>query len=54
MDGDTVQTGQRPVFDLVNVDRGTHRLQVQVLNRSGEVIQESDPVVFHLLRHHIN
>lgn len=41
-------------FDLVNVDRGTHRISVQVLDRNDQVIQESGELVFHLLRHHIN
>lgn len=54
MDGDTIQTTESTAFQLTNVDRGTHRIQVQVLDRDDQVIQESDPVVFHLLRHHIN
>ncbi len=54
MDGEAVQTRDMPRFDLVNVDRGTHRIHVQVLDRNDQVIQESDSVEFHLLRHHIN
>lgn len=53
MDGETMATHDQPRFDLVNVDRGTHRIQVQVLDRNDRVIQESDSVEFHLLRHHI-
>jgi hypothetical protein len=53
MDGAPVDTQERPRFDLVNVDRGTHRIQVQVLDRNGRVVQESAVVEFHVLRHHI-
>jgi hypothetical protein len=54
MDGAGIQTGDRTTFDLTNVDRGTHRILVQVLDREDQVIQESGTVEFHLLRHHIN
>jgi hypothetical protein len=53
MDGVAVSTRDRPRFDLVNVNRGTHQIWVQVLDREGEVMQESDIVAFHLLRHHL-
>lgn len=53
MDGSPVGTSDRPQFEMRNVDRGTHRIQVQVLDREERVIQESDSTQFHLLRHHI-
>ncbi len=40
------------VFALRAVDRGTHRIEVQVVDRgSGEVLASSASVSFHLLRH---
>ncbi len=53
MDGSPVGTSDRPHFEMRNVDRGTHQIRVQVLDREERVIQESDSIQFHLLRHHI-
>jgi hypothetical protein len=53
LDGSPVGTSDRPSFEMRNIDRGTHRIQVQVLDRDEQVIQESGTVQFHLLRHHI-
>lgn len=41
-------------FMLENIDRGTHKLAAFVLNASGEVIAQSEPVSFHLLRSSIH
>ena len=51
MDGEPVaEPGTRTVFDLKNVDRGTHQLQAAILDAQGKPIKTSDPVTFHLLR----
>jgi Domain of unknown function (DUF4124) len=39
------------VFELSNVDRGTHTVAAQVVNGDGIVQKESAPVTFHLLRY---
>ncbi len=38
---------------LNDVDRGTHTLQAVILDASGQVIAQSEPVTFHLKRHFI-
>jgi len=38
------------VNTLSNLDRGTHRLQVRILDGSGRVLGSGSPIVFHLLR----
>ncbi|HFC52935.1 MAG TPA: DUF4124 domain-containing protein [Gammaproteobacteria bacterium] len=38
---------------LTNVDRGTHTLQAVILDASGDVVAQSEPVTFHLKRHSI-
>jgi hypothetical protein len=41
-------------FSLTNVDRGTHTLQVTIVDTlSLRVLARSEPVVFHLLRHSV-
>jgi hypothetical protein len=42
--------GVTAVFQLDNVDRGTHRLQAVVLDQSGRTLKSSPPVSFHLHR----
>ncbi len=37
-------------FSFTNLDRGTHTLTLQVVNASGQVLNESAPVSFHMLR----
>ena len=37
-------------FPLANVDRGTHQLQVRIVNDAGEVLLNGQPSVFHLQR----
>jgi len=38
-------------FQLANVDRGTHSVQLQVIDKQGEVVASSQSVTFHLLRY---
>lgn len=54
MDGQVYRTlkSAGPV-QLTNVDRGTHNLNLQVVDEEGEVIQEGPAVTMHLLRHSI-
>ncbi len=42
--------GVSTAFQLDNVDRGTHRLQAVVLDQSGQTVESSPPVSFHLHR----
>jgi hypothetical protein len=51
LDGQPLQTSQTPTFQLQHVDRGTHQVQVHVLDQAGAVIRSSDPSTFHLLRY---
>ena len=44
-------TGEDATFALSNVDRGTHTLKAEVLDKSGAVIFAGDPSVFHLQRY---
>lgn len=50
MDGNPVDEGQSAVFNLQNVDRGSHSLQVQVIDESGNTVISSDSITFHMLR----
>ena len=50
MDGTPVAEGQSTTLRLQNVDRGTHTLQVQVVDDNGNVIISSESVTFHMLR----
>ncbi|WP_236193065.1 DUF4124 domain-containing protein [Pseudomonas glycinae] len=45
------QPSNVPILQLVNVDRGEHRLAVQVINGEA-IIQQSPPVVFTVQRVH--
>jgi hypothetical protein len=42
--------GVSTVFQLHNVDRGTHSLQAVVLDQAGRTVESSPSVSFHLLR----
>jgi hypothetical protein len=44
------QESTNPRFVLTNVARGTHTLQVSVIDADGKVLTSSDPVTFHLHR----
>lgn len=50
LDGELRQTGPTTAFQLVNVDRGTHNLQLKVVDQTGTVLIASEPTVFHLQR----
>lgn len=52
MDGSSVSEDQKvPYFSLSNVDRGTHELQVQIIDdKSQKIIQSSGSSTFHLQR----
>lgn len=41
-------------FTLQNIDRGTHTVQVHILDGAGKVLKSSDPVIFHLKRHSVS
>ena len=45
------QAQKSPRFHLVGLDRGTHALQVQVVDAAGRVVFAGVPGTFHLLRH---
>ena len=49
MDGNEVSTGG-PQFDLTNVDRGTHSVNVAIKDKNGTTVMQSNPVSFTLLR----
>ena len=44
-------THRDPVFELTNIDRGTHTLQLHIVDHAGEVVFTGSPSTFHLLRH---
>lgn len=50
LDGQLRQQGHATTFQLVNLDRGTHNLQVRVVDQSGSQLISSEPSVFHLQR----
>lgn len=54
MDGKVYQQidGAGPI-QLTNVDRGTHKLQLQVTDSDNQVLQKGPAVTIHLLRHSI-
>ncbi len=53
MDGKTVGTTRNQSLALENVDRGTHTVEVRIVDDQGNERAVSQPVTFHLLRHHI-
>lgn len=50
MDGNPKTESQSNRFQLTNLDRGTHTLQVRILDQKDTPLLESKLVVFHLLR----
>jgi len=40
-------------FTLTDIDRGTHTVQVAVVDKSGNLLKTSTPVSFHLQRHSV-
>ena len=53
MDGSKVAETQGYRFELAEVDRGTHTLQVHVVDAKGRTLISSKPSSFHLLRYTI-
>lgn len=54
MDGAVYREIQGPgPLQLSNVDRGTHQLQLRIVDENDEVVKTSPPVTMHLLRHSI-
>lgn len=53
MDGAPVQQVNAPELRLNNVNRGTHNLQVQIVDADGKVVISSETITFHLMRHRI-
>ncbi|MCP5184210.1 MAG: DUF4124 domain-containing protein [Pseudomonadales bacterium] len=52
LDGTPAALSTSAAFVLENVDRGSHSIQVEVVNDAGESLQQSAPVTFHLQRYH--
>lgn len=50
LDGELRQSTQSPSAQLLNVDRGTHTLELRIVDESGTVLISSAPSVFHLQR----
>lgn len=50
MDGQPVMTTSVSTVVLQNVDRGTHKLQVQIIDANGQVKKSSPAIEFHMLR----
>ncbi|MCF6209162.1 MAG: DUF4124 domain-containing protein [Gammaproteobacteria bacterium] len=50
IDGIPATEGQSTTLQLQNVDRGTHTLQVQIVDANDDVIISSESVTFHMLR----
>lgn len=53
MDGKKVAETQGSRFELANVDRGSHTLQVHVVDAKGRTLISSKPSTVHLLRYAI-
>ena len=55
LDALATKVGERcglvPAFELQNIDRGTHSLQLRILDNAGGVVFAGAPSTFHLLRH---
>ncbi|HEX7037611.1 MAG TPA: DUF4124 domain-containing protein [Pseudomonadales bacterium] len=50
LDGALQQTGHTTRFELTNVDRGTHQVELRIVDASGNTLATSEPSVFHLQR----
>lgn len=46
----TDQAGRSPVFQLKNIDRGTHQLAVEILDEHGRVLEKTPNQPFHMQR----
>ncbi len=51
LDGQPVaEPGRSPVFPLSHIDRGTHQLSVEILDRNGRLLEKTPSQPFHLQR----
>ena len=50
LDGTLAQAAPDTTFQLSNVDRGTHSVELRVVDGSGATLINSEPSVFHLQR----
>ena len=51
MDDIEISRGRDLSVQLVEVDRGTHIIRAEVVDATGEVVKQAQPVTFTLLRH---
>lgn len=49
-DGQVIKGANATFLTMTNVDRGTHTVQIQVINTDGEVVKSSETITFHLQR----
>ena len=54
LDGQEVSRSPSLVHNLQNVDRGTHQVQVEIVNAAGDVVASSSRSTFHLQRYSQN
>jgi hypothetical protein len=50
LDGELAQSGPTTTFQLSNVDRGTHNLELRIVSSRGDTLISSPASVFHLQR----
>lgn len=51
LDGEAVgEPGRSPVFPLENIDRGTHKLAVEIVDANGLIVERTPAQPFHMLR----
>lgn len=50
LDGELRQSSRTPAFQLTNLDRGTHSVELRIVDASGQTLARSEPSVFHLQR----
>ena len=53
LDGKETTGGSSNVFNLENIDRGTHQLRASVKDPDGHIVISSKSTTFHLLRHSV-
>jgi hypothetical protein len=46
----TAEPGPSPVFALSNIDRGSHNLSVEILDKHGRIVERTANQPFHMLR----
>ncbi|MBV1905822.1 MAG: DUF4124 domain-containing protein [Pseudomonadales bacterium] len=51
LDDKNTQLPSSNTFHLVNVDRGTHTLRIDIVDQQQQLIKSSEPSVFHLQRY---